>query len=197
MPRKKGTPDSDKPVPHASEATSTARRNDFVHLILDGAETWDLIDFVRHAEKDPESNWFLAKDVPPLSLAMIKTYKTRALRIIRASGEKDRNKLLSLGLAKRRNIYSAAAKAGDWRTALAAQRDHDELLGLYPSAKKLPGDGESQPIVFILPVVVQREPVHPLPFIDAESSAADRDRDPGRQARSEVQHASGAVEGVE
>lgn len=196
MPRARTKPESEQ-KPHAPDIVVAARVDEFIKLILDGARMWDLREYVRHFEKDPTSNWTLKEGFEPLSDKMIREYKSRAERVILASVEKDREKLIRIGLAKRLNVYSAAAKAGDWRTALAAQRDHDELLGLYPSAKKLPGDGESQPIVFILPVVVQREPVHPLPFIDAESSAADRDRDPGRQAGNPLQHASGAVEGVE
>lgn len=197
MPRKKGTKDSDKPVPHASEVVVMARVHDFVARLLDGAETWDLIGFVRQAEKDQKSNWFLAEGVPPLGEKMIQEYKARATRVIRASGEKNRERLLADGLAKRRNLFARTVQAGDYRTALACIRDHDELLGLYPSAKKLPGDGEAPPIAFILvPVpVVQRDADRPLAFIDA-SPAPDRDRESGRQARPEVQHASGAVEGL-
>lgn len=197
MPRKRTKPESEE-KPHAPDIVVAARIDEFIKLILDGARMWDLREYVRHFEKDKASNWTLKEGFEPLSDKMIREYKSRAERVIRAASEKDREKLIDMGLAKRLNVYSAAAKAGDWRTALAAQRDHDELLGLYPSAKKLPGDGESPPIAFILvPVpVVQRDAAdRPLAFIDA-SPAPDRDRESGRQARSEVQHASGAVEGL-
>lgn len=70
-------------------------------------------------------------------------------------------------------------------------------LGLFPTGKK-PSDGEQQqPIAFILvPVQVVPHASDPPAFIDA-SPAPDRDRDAGRQAGLAIQHASGAVEGVE
>lgn len=127
-----------KPVPRATALTVLARVEDFVRILLDGAEFWDLREFVREKEKEEGSNWHLEERFAPLSDKMLWEYKSRAETMIKENSQKDRETLVTTGLAKRRNLYAKAVLAGDLRTALACIRDHDELAGLYPDPKAPP-----------------------------------------------------------
>jgi hypothetical protein len=138
-----GTP----PVPHATATTVQARIEDFIRIILDGAQTWDLREFVRQQEEIPGSNWYLGDPdtgtehgvkFAPLSRATIDKYRVWAQEQIIAAQEKRRPTLIATGLAKRHNMYAKAIAAGDVRTALAVQKDHDELCGLYPARDAKP-----------------------------------------------------------
>jgi hypothetical protein len=112
-----------------------ARIRDLLRIILDGAQGWDLCDFVRENEKEDGSPWHLAEGEKPLSYSQIRRYAVKAEKLIAESCRASRKRLLRRHLAQRRNLYAKAVLAGDYRTALAALRDEADLEDLYPSRK--------------------------------------------------------------
>jgi hypothetical protein len=116
----------------ALPAEVQARVNDALRIRLDGAEFWDLREFVR---EEAGSAWHLEPGENPLSDSQIRRYQQWADAAIDASGERSRKKLLRRHAAKRRNLYAKAVLAGDHRTALACLSDEAKLLGLYPAER--------------------------------------------------------------
>lgn len=111
----------------------TERRIDgLLRLRLDGAEWWDIREYVREKEVEAGSAWHLAPGASPLSDSQIRRLAAQADDLIGSSRERNRAKALRMHLARRRNLYAKAVRAGDIRAALACVRDEAELLGLYP-----------------------------------------------------------------
>jgi hypothetical protein len=125
-------------------AAIQARTEEILRIRLDGAEIWDLREYVREKQTDPNSPWFLPEGQKPLSDSQLWRYLAKSDRLIAESCRASRKKLLRRHLAQRRNLYAKAVSAGDYRTALAVVRDEAELQGLYPPKKIAPTtpDGE-------------------------------------------------------
>jgi hypothetical protein len=120
----------------ADKALSARRVEDVLRIRLDGAEWWDVREFVREKEKEQGSAWFLADGQEPLSDSQIRRYQQRADALMMQSHERSRRKLFRRHLAQRRNLFARANTTGDLRTALACLRDEGELLGLYTGRVK-------------------------------------------------------------
>lgn len=118
--------------PHASNPLTLRRVGELLRVRLDGAEWWDVCEFVRGREAEPGSAWHLAPGASPLSDSQIRRLLAKADASIEASHVRSRRKLLRRHMAQRRNLYAKAVLAGDVRSALACLRDEAELLGLYP-----------------------------------------------------------------
>jgi hypothetical protein len=116
----------------ADPALVARRIDDVLRIRLDGAEWWDVRDFVREKEKEEGSAWFVPEDGAPLSDAQVRRYQLRADRLVQSSHERSRKKLLRRHLAQRRALYAKATTSGELRTALAVLQDEAQLLGLYP-----------------------------------------------------------------
>jgi hypothetical protein len=99
--------------------------------MLDGAEWWDICEYVREKEKEAGSLWELASDGKPMSNSQIRRYMGSAHKLIAESCRASRKKLPRRHLAQRRNMYAKAISQGDIRTALAVARDEAEMQGLY------------------------------------------------------------------
>ena len=119
----------------ADKALAARRAEDILRIRLDGAEFWDVVEFVREKEKETGSAWFLEEGATPLSEGMIRKYQECADRLMMNAHEKSRKKLFRRHLAQRRNLYARAATSGDIRTALACLDSEADLLGLYPPKK--------------------------------------------------------------
>jgi hypothetical protein len=124
----------------ADKAQVARRIDDVLRIRLDGAEFWDVREFVREKEKEAGSAWFLAEGETPLSDSQIRRYQRKADRLMLESHERSRKRLLRRHLAQRRHLYARAATTGDFRAALSALQDEAELLGLYPPKKVAPTD---------------------------------------------------------
>jgi hypothetical protein len=122
----------------ADKALAARRLDDILRIRLDGAQWWDVREFVREKEKEEGSAWHVGPDGKPLSDAMIRKYQERADKLVYESHEKSRKKLFRRHLAQRRNLYARATTAGDIRTALACLDSEADLLGLYPPRKVAP-----------------------------------------------------------
>jgi hypothetical protein len=123
----------------ATKQQTERRVEELLRIRLDGAEFWDLREYVREKEKEEGSAWHLAPGATPLSDSQIRRLASRADALIAASRERSRRKAVRLHLARRRNLYAKAVLQGDIRTALAVLRDEAELLDLYP-ARKVKGE---------------------------------------------------------
>src|SRR5262245_10990160 len=120
---------------HASNPLTLRRVEDLLRIRLDGAEWWDVREFVREKEGEEGSAWQLGPGATPLSDSQIRRLLAKADGAVEASHMRSRRKLLRRHLAQRRNLYAKAVLAGDLRTALACLRDEAELRGLYPPKK--------------------------------------------------------------
>ena len=111
------------------------RVDEILRIRLDGAEFWDVREYVRGKEVEAGSPWQLKDGEKPMSEGNLWRYMAKADKAIEDSASRSRKKLLRGHAAKRRNLYAKAVLSADYRTALACLRDEAELLGLYPNAK--------------------------------------------------------------
>jgi hypothetical protein len=128
MPRRKKGEPAQEPQPVATDAQVAARVEELLRIRLDGAEFWDVKEYIAEkvAAKDPV--W----GEHEIGQAMIYRYLQRVDDLIAASCKTARRKLLRTHLAKRRNLYAKAVAAADYATAKAILKDEAELLNLYP-----------------------------------------------------------------
>src|SRR5262245_15773253 len=127
----------------ATTAIIRLRVEDVLRIRLDGAEGWDVRQYVAEKEQAGEQPWKVEEGGKPLSERQIRRYVEQADRLLEESCRTSRKKLLRRHLARRRALYARAVNSGDLRTALAALRDEAELLGLYPAAEhRLKFDGD-------------------------------------------------------
>jgi hypothetical protein len=115
----------------ATKALVEARVTDLLRIKLDGAEAWDICEYVREKEVEVGSCWHVPDGAKPLSDSQIRRYATKADKLISASSRAHRKKLLRRHLAQRRSLYALAVRQADVRAALACIRDEAELQGLY------------------------------------------------------------------
>lgn len=118
----------------ASDARIAKRVEEFVQVILDGAEAHDLRLYVSERRAEPDSPWAPAAGEKPLSDRQIRRYAARAEVVIAESCRTSRKRLVRRHLARRRNLYAKAVSQGDIRTALAVLTDEARLMRLYDPA---------------------------------------------------------------
>jgi hypothetical protein len=116
----------------ATKVQTEQRVSEVLRIRLDGAEIWDLREYVREKEQVAGSPWKLADGQTSLSDSQLWRYIAKADQLITDSCRTSRKKLIRRHLVQRRNLYAKAVSAGDYRSALAAARDEAELQGLYP-----------------------------------------------------------------
>ncbi len=114
------------------------RVEEVLKIRLDGAEIWDVREYVREKEQEKGSLWELPPDGKPLSDSQLWRYMADADKLIAESCRASRKKLIRRHLAQRRNLFAKAVSAGDYRTGLAIGKDKAELEGLYPPQKVAP-----------------------------------------------------------
>jgi hypothetical protein len=115
----------------ATKAIIQARVDDILRIRLDGAEFWDVRQYVAEKEQAAEPPWAIPEGGNPISQRQLWRYIARADRLMGASSETTRKKQLRVHLARRKSLYARAVNKGDERTALAVLRDLAELQGLY------------------------------------------------------------------
>ena len=106
------------------------RVEELLRIRLDGAEFWDVREYVREKEKVPGSAWLLAEGDNPLSDSQMWKYVCRADAEIEKSAYRSRKRLLKHHAAKRRNLYAKAVAMNDIARALACLDSEANLLGL-------------------------------------------------------------------
>jgi hypothetical protein len=117
----------------ANKATVRARVDDVLRIRLDGAEFWDVRQYVAEKERAAEAPWAVPAGGKPLSQRQLWRYVAQADRLMAESSETGRKKRLRVHLARRKGLYARAVAAGDVRAALAVLQDLARLQGLYPS----------------------------------------------------------------
>ena len=122
-------------VSKATAARVQLRTEDVLRIRLDGAELWDVREYVREQEKIEGSPWHLGPRQKSLSDSQLYRYMAAADKLLATNLRAGRKKVIRRHLAQRRNLYGKAMVSGDLRTALAVLSDEARLLGLYPPAK--------------------------------------------------------------
>src|SRR5947209_7067029 len=112
-----------RPKPKATKATADRRVEELLRIRLDGAELWDIREYVREKEAEEGSAWHLAAGEKPLSDSQLYRYLQKVVSHIAESCRESRPKLLRLSLARRGNLYAKAVSQGDVRAGLAVLRD--------------------------------------------------------------------------
>jgi hypothetical protein len=117
----------------ATDPIIRQRREDVLRMRLDGAEGWDVRQYVAEQEKAGRPPWKVEDGGKPLSERQIRRYVEAADKLIEESCRTSRKKALRRHLAQRRMLFARAVSKGDERVALAVLADLARLQGLYPS----------------------------------------------------------------
>jgi hypothetical protein len=115
------------------KALAERRVNELLSIVLDGAQGFNVFQYVRRKEQEPESAWFVAQDASPLSDAMIRKYLTRAYKAMESAHEKSRGKQRRRHIAKLNYVYAIALRTGELSVARATLKDLAEVERLLPS----------------------------------------------------------------
>ncbi len=127
-----------------TNAVVNARVEEVLRIRLDGAELWDVREYVREKSAEAGSIW---EAETCLSDAQLYRYMARADKLIALSCRSSRKRLLRRHLAQRRNLYAKSVNTGDLRTALSVLHDEAQMLRLYddPPAPKPAGELPTRP----------------------------------------------------
>src|SRR5258708_7151856 len=88
-----------------AEALLVAQRvEEVLRIRLEGAQFWDVREYVREQEQENGSPWKPAKRQTPLSDSQLRRYVQRADRLIQASVKEKRSKALRRHLARRERM---------------------------------------------------------------------------------------------
>jgi hypothetical protein len=121
----------------ADKATIRARVDDILRVILDGAQPWDIRQYVSQRQAAGEPPWTIPEGGNPLSERQIRRYCDIADRWMARASRTHRRNLFRRHVARRERLYGWAVAAGQLNVALAVLRDLGEFQGLYPSADDL------------------------------------------------------------
>ena len=110
-----------------------ARVDDVLRIRLDGAELWDVRQYVAQKQEAGAEPWALRDGEKPLSDRQLYRYLAAADTLITDSCRTSRRRLLRNHLAQRRKLFARAVAAGDIKAALAVLQDLAKMQGLYPS----------------------------------------------------------------
>jgi hypothetical protein len=116
----------------ADKATATRRVHDLLAVVLDGAQGWDVFQYVRTQEQQEGTVWFVGDAATPLSDAMIRKYLTRTYKLLESAQEKSRRRLLRRHVARLNHLYARATTTGELSVARAVLRDLAEIQRLLP-----------------------------------------------------------------
>src|SRR5215472_1590996 len=117
--------------PRPTKAQVQQRVGEILRIRLDGAEIWDIREYVREKEQEEGSAWQLAEGQTPLSDSQLWRYIAKADKEVAASCRASTKKALRRHLASRRNLYAKAVSQGDVRAALSCLDSEAKLLGLF------------------------------------------------------------------
>jgi hypothetical protein len=119
----------------ATPAIIEQRVQAILQVRLDGAEGWDVRQYVADQEAAGEQPWKVEAGCKPLSERQIREYVTKADELIATSCRITRREALRRHKAQRRSLYARAVQAGDIGNALAVLKDLAALQDLYPAKK--------------------------------------------------------------
>jgi hypothetical protein len=125
-----------KPTPKKRKATKAViaqRVEEVLRIRLDGAEFWDLLQYIAEKQQQAGSIWATPDAQEPFAERTVWWYVQKADERIAESfrNERGRKRLLRRHLAQRRNLYAKAVSQGDIRAALACLDSQAKLAGLF------------------------------------------------------------------
>lgn len=132
---------------HATPAIGQARRLEVAQLRLDGAQWYEVFEWIRVREAEPiqpgkpPNCWHSER---PLTKAAIFWYIGEADKMILELAEADRTRAYRKHLAQRQNLYAKAVNMGDIGNALRILDSMAKLQDLFPSNSKTETTGGSQ-----------------------------------------------------
>jgi hypothetical protein len=120
----------------ATKATVARRVEEVLRIRLDGAQFWDVLQYVAEKEAAAEEPWAVPEGGKPIAPRTVWWYIGKADALLAETFRKEagRKKLMRRHLAQRRGLYAKAVLQGDIKAALSVLRDEAALLGLYPPA---------------------------------------------------------------
>lgn len=130
--------------PRPTKEQVDARVNDLLRVMLDGARSWDIPEYVRQQEQEQGSPWQPTEGQEPLSYSQIRRYAKKAEALIVKDCKANRQKLLNRHLAQRRSLYAKAVSQGDCRAALVILDSEAKLLALFPETEETRGRKPAQ-----------------------------------------------------
>jgi hypothetical protein len=116
----------------AIRAVIEQRVADILRVILDGAQSWDVWQYVSDQNKAQEAPWDTPK---PISRRQIQRYMAMATKLIASDCRISRTRLLQRHLARRGMLYARTVASGDYRVALSVLQDLAKLEDLYPDQR--------------------------------------------------------------
>ena len=132
---------------HATPVIGRARKLEIVQLRLNGAQWYEVLEWIRTreaepvTEKNPANCW---TSEYKLSLASVFWYIGEADKIISELAEINRDRAYKKHLAQRQNLYAKAVNMGDIGNALRVLDSMAKLQDLFPSNSKSDQTGGSQ-----------------------------------------------------
>lgn len=111
----------------ASKAVAAKRVEELVRIRLEGAEMWDVREYIHEQAKKPDNPW---SGTGEMCDAQIYRYIARADKTIADSCKQSRKRMLRRHLAQRRNWIGKAVNAGDVATACRIADSEADLVGL-------------------------------------------------------------------
>jgi hypothetical protein len=130
-------PDQAEARQRADNALVERRLTDLLRIRLDGAERWDICDYVRAKEGEEGSPWHVGKGATPLSESQIWRYLQKADEEIERTFERSRKRLLRRHVAKLNHLYGRATTSGELSVARVILKDLAEVQRLLPSPADL------------------------------------------------------------
>lgn len=115
----------------ATRLQKQARLEEILRIRLEGAELWDIREYVSERSKEPDSPWVVNEGLEPLTDSALRAYIAEADKLARSTVNGKRETIIRDHLAKRKALYAKAVTANDYRTALVILKDECELRGLY------------------------------------------------------------------
>jgi hypothetical protein len=112
-----------------------ARRvEEVLRIRLDGAEFWDVLQYIAEKQEAGEGIWAVPEGGKPIAQRTVWWYIQRADQLLAETfrNEAGRKKMRRRHLAQRRNLYAKAVSQGDIRAALSCLDSEAKLLDLYP-----------------------------------------------------------------
>jgi hypothetical protein len=116
-----------------TKAIVARRVEEILRIRLDGAEFWDILQYVAEQQKEEGSIWAAPDGGKPFAARTVWWYIQKADRLIAETfrNERGRKRLIRRHLAQRRNLYAKAVSQGDIRAALACLDSEAKLAGLF------------------------------------------------------------------
>jgi hypothetical protein len=169
-----------------TQAIIRQRVEEILAIRLDGAQFYDVRQYVAEKEAAGEPPWTIPEGGRPLSERSLWRYIEKTNKLLEESLREGRKESLRRHVAQRRHLYAKAVSQGDVRAALSVLRDEAELRGLYPSkGVELTGRGGAPiypPLEAMVAAIIQAEAQNdPIPD-DPGHRAGNPPAPPGSEA---------------